>query len=494
MLNIRQKPEVTHVGNYLVFNEGLVDTKMLMGWSQKRGSPNIVAEANLVNFIVLGMTEVSEPPSLLCNPFLSSVQREDVARMVATGNYLNLNKMGFGKTVETIEALRLLDARDTVIVAPKPVCLQWKEQYKVWWPEMYDQVSVRSFEGSTQIVNYEMLLQERVMAKIRNHRHQAVVFDEVHKIKNKGSKRTIAAKLIPADVHFGLTGTPILRQPDDLWSILNSVDSMYSGSSYWNFVNYFCNVNEGHFGRTIEGITQNASHLAILKTLLSAVSVRHAELEVAQGKRRIEVPIEMTPKQRSLYKKIKNLVLDELPESCTISNGAVLAMRLQQTTSWPGLYEVDEAGAKFEWVAYHCESTDDQIVIFSRFEKTAEALRAYLQSKKISCATYTGKKKPAEQLANKNLFIQGRVQVLIGTIDAMGTGVDGLQVAQMGIMLERSWSPEINEQCEDRLNRRGQTQTVLWYYPMCNKSFDQHVDRVNINKADSIRLALEAEE
>ena len=86
-------------------------------------------------------------------------------------------------------------------------------------------------------------------------------------------------------------------------------------------------------------------------------------------------------------------------------------------------------------------------------------------------------------------------QVLIGTIGAMGQGYDGLQeVSHTLIFVDRDWSPEILKQAEDRLNRMGQKKMVNIYYLECQGSFDQHVGRINFNKADDIRRALNDEE
>lgn len=494
MLPSEESKLVKVAGSYLYIPpEVKVDTKMLMGWSQKKGSPVIIAEDNLVNRIVLGMPfDVRVPSSSVdnLNPSLEDFQVKDVQKMCSLGNCLNLNRMGSGKTVETIEVLKSFNFHDIVIVAPKPICSQWRDQISAWWPDRSEDIGLFELNKPITIVNYEKLLQTSVMGRLRAKRHEAVVLDEVHFVKNKDSQRTTAAKLIPAGVHIGLTGTPILRQPDDLWSLLNFVDPRYSGKSYWNFVNYFCNIEDNGFGRTIKGVTKNPARLAILKTLLSLVTIRN-ENEVAHGKRRIEVVLDMEDKQRAFYKNVKNLVFAELPEHCTIANGAVLAMRLQQATSWPGMFVENCPGIKFEWIKTFCQGTDEQIVILSRFEKSAAALHEYLTKAKIKSTLYTGKQSSSEQSAAKKKFVQGKVQVIIGTIGAMGTGVDGLQVARLGIMMERNWSPEINEQCEDRLHRRGQESEVIWYYLTCNRSFDRHVDKVNLNKADSIRAVLE---
>lgn len=467
---------------------------LLMGYRRARGSNLVRFEDNVVNRIVLGLQPLQLRPTPATQwDGLEDYQNEDVVRMIQLGNVLNRNKMGAGKTVETIVALKAQELSDIVIVAPKPTLLQWQQQTEKWWPQRAGHIKVRSIGTDITILNYEMLRSTAVMGKLRNHRHDAVVFDEVHKIKNRNTQRTTAAKLIPAGVHIGLTGTPILRKPDDLWSELHAVDPLYSGSSYWAFTDYFCNVVMGEHGQEIEGVTQDPNRLAILHKLRDLVTV-YSEKGASTNKRVVDVLVEMTAPQKALYKRIKELTFAELPDNCTIPNGAVLATRLQQATSWPGLFEEANAGAKFEWIGEFCKDTDEQILILTKFANTALALYSYLVNDGTSCTLYTGRQSSRLQQENKERFLCKGCQVLIGTIDAAGTGVDGLQqVARLGIMMEQDWSPEINEQCEDRLNRRGQTEQVIWYYLKCDKTFDKHVATVNLKKADSIRACLEDE-
>ena len=474
---------------------------MLLGSRASKDDSYFLAENNLTNRIVLGLDPLSYTTEVPCpttrewhDSRLESYQQRDVQKGAQLGDFLNLNKMGFGKTVETIMTLKSLGIQTAAILAPKQVCPQWIEHFKVWWPEISQDVRLHDFSAPIVVTNYEKILKQAKLNSLRNYLRDAVVYDEIHMLKNRDAKRTVAAKQIPARFHMGLTGTPILKQPDDLWSILNAIDWHYSGKSYWNFVNYYCNVVDGYFGREIQGVTKNASKLAILKKILELVTIRNEEIEVAYGKKRVEVILPMEKTQLALYRKIKKVVLDELPENCTIANGAVLALRLQQTTSWPGLFEVRDQGTKFNWILNFCSNTDEQIVIFTKFAQTAVALQEFLATKKITSTLYIGSQKVNENVANKAKFMSGEVQVLIGTIAVAGTGLDGLQCARLGIMIEKDWSPEINEQCEDRLHRRLQKLPVIWYYLECEKSFDQHVGKVNLSKAESIRAVLERDD
>lgn len=480
------------------------DRDMLLGYRQRKDDPWIVAENNLVNQLVLGLRcdkvdseEHADWVAQLRADGLKDFQVADVLRMLELPHCLNANPMGLGKTIETIKMLQLSGATNVLIVSPKIIRYQWRDQLKRWAG-----IDANVYENGCRvtpgywIVNYEKLRTESTLLKFRNFQWQYLVLDEAHKIKNRSSQQTRAVKQVPAQHRVALTGTPILRYVDDLWSILNFLDPQYACVSYYAFVEYFCHIQHTPWGNRIAGLTDSAPKVAILNALLEIVCIRNSDIRVAKGKTHETVRLPMTKKQRELYRKEKQLLLDELPENCTIANGAVLTTRLMQTTSWPGLFISEEIGPKFEWILEMCQNNNtEKIVVFSVFEKSVSALVEYLNRNKVKAVKITGQQSAEVNEYNKTQFTKKDAQVLAGTIGAMGQGYDGLQeVSHTLVFLDRDWSPEILNQAEDRLNRMGQQSLVNVYYLECQGSFDQYVGRITCNKADDIRRALNDED
>lgn len=473
---------------------------LLLGWRQRKKDVFIIAEDNLINRLVLGMsvTEVIERHTarIANTDGLQPFQVRDIDKMMGLQHCLNANPMGLGKTVETVRYLAANNPKTALIVCPKIIRTQWKDQLERWGnlkAEIYD--GQQNVAPGVWIINYDKLRNEKTLMKFKEFQWEFLILDEAHKIKSRGTQQTQAVKNIPAAHRVALTGTPILRYVDDLWSILNFLDPQYACNSYHTFVDYFCGQQQTPWGPKIVGMTKNPNKIALLNALLDFISVRNA-VKVGAGKTRETVRLPMAKKQRELYRKEKQLLLDELPENCTIANGAVLTIRLMQTTSWPGLFEPGEHGPKFEWVLEMCKNNPtEKIVVFSVFERTATALKLFLEDNGIRASTITGKQKAETNEKSRSTFIEGGSQVLIGTIGAMGQGYDGLQeVSHTLIFVDRDWSPEILKQAEDRLNRMGQKKMVNIYYLECQGSFDQHVGRINFNKADDIRRALNDED
>lgn len=493
-------PQGRYLHVYLETPQEYTVKPLLLGWRQRKKDVFIIAEDNLINRLVLGMsvTEVIERNvSRIANTDgLQPFQVRDIDKMMGLQHCLNANPMGLGKTVETVRYLAANKPKTALIVCPKIIRTQWKDQLERWGnlkAEIYD--GQQNVAPGVWIINYDKLRNEKTLMKFKEFQWEFLILDEAHKIKSRSAQQTRAVKNIPAAHRVALTGTPILRYVDDLWSILNFLDPQYACNSYHTFVDYFCEQQQTPWGPKIVGMTKNPNKIALLNALLDFISVRNA-VKVGAGKTRETVRLPMAKKQRELYRKEKQLLLDELPENCTISNGAVLTIRLMQTTSWPGLFEPGEHGPKFEWVLEMCKNNPtEKIVVFSVFERTATALKLFLEDNGIRASTITGKQKAETNEKSRSTFIEGGSQVLIGTIGAMGQGYDGLQeVSHTLIFVDRDWSPEILKQAEDRLNRMGQKKMVNIYYLECQGSFDQHVGRINFNKADDIRRALNDED
>lgn len=492
-------PQGRYLHVYLETPQEYTVKPLLLGWRQRKKDAFIIAEDNLINRLVLGMSvtavierNVSKTANI---DGLQPFQVSDIDKMMGLQHCLNANPMGLGKTVETVRYLAANNPKTALIVCPKIIRTQWRDQLERWGnlkAEIYD--GQQNVAPGIWIINYDKLRNEKTLMKFKEFQWEFLILDEAHKIKSRRAQQTQAVKNIPAAHRVALTGTPILRYVDDLWSILNFLDPKYACNSYHTFVDYFCEQQQTPWGPKIIGMAKNPNKIALLNALLDFISVRNA-VKVGAGKTREIVRLPMTKKQRELYKKEKQLLLDELPENCTIANGAVLTIRLMQTTSWPGLFEPNEHGPKFEWVLEMCKNNPtEKIVVFSVFERTATALKFYLEDNGIHASTITGKQKAETNEKSRSAFIEEDSQVLIGTIGAMGQGYDGLQeVSHTLIFVDRDWSPEILKQAEDRLNRMGQKKMVNIYYLECQGSFDQHVGRINFNKADDIRRALNDE-
>lgn len=503
--------------------EQVVDPTYLLGAVKVPGTDNTWrVEHTYVNYHQLGLgdlipqvvkSETLKPIDPDLEKDLLDYQKSDVYRGMTQKSIMNANPMGYGKTVETVATLRSIGVKNALIIVPKPVILQWEKELKKWWqdrpstttcPEVIvlyagDKVpSVQTCSESIIITNYESLQNKERLATFSNVNWDSMVLDESHRIKNRKAARWKAVTAVPAKRKIWLTGTPILRYIDDLWSQLWALDPKYVGNSYWNFVNLFCDVRDGHFGKEITGLSKDPEKVCLLNWLVGLVTIRHNDLKLTPGKREHIISLKMDDKQRKYYKDARTLVFENFPENLTIANAMMHVLRLRQLTSCPEQFYPDSTNVKFDWIEdILTDNPDMKLVIFSEWSTplTHLAKRLNVGKNYNQMVLYHGKQTDEQNEEAKYSFIHNKAtRVIGGTIGAMGTGVDALQQGgNTVIFLDRNWSPEINKQAMDRLDRIGQTKVVDVYFLEAKGSMDRHVARINLTKAEDIKTALQEE-
>lgn len=409
------------------------------------------------------------------HPKLRDYQQEDVKKMVPLKYVLNCNKMGYGKTFEAVEYCRQLNLKRILVICPKSVIEQWQDQFAEWWPDGDYQLSV---------INYDKI---RMPAVFKNYNlaWDIIICDECHRLKNPKAATTIAVKKLSSTHRMGLTGTPILNRPNDLWSQLHWLSPTYSGPSYWEFAKFFCDWDMSNYGYQFKGLTPSMSRKENLSKGLSMISVGGTRQAIGGGKQIIEVGLSLPKANRKLYNEIKDLAIEELRDKdIGITNAMDQLVKLQQVTSNPALLDSSLENPKFDWIKDTIKDSEDSFVIFSKFARTVKALQEYIGNISIC---YTGDMTAIQRKKAKQAFIDKKKRILIATIGAMGMGVDGLQsICHNVIFIDRDWSPAINEQAEARLDRMGQSELVNVYKLYAKNTIDKYVENVLRSKLNDI--------
>lgn len=464
---------------------------------------SMVCDDNLFNRLYLHMelpeellfnstSSIQKSSNVSFNPSLRDYQIEDLKKMLSLKNVLNCNKMGYGKTLEATEYCRMLGLRKILIVCPKAIIEQWKDHFAKWWPEVFclireDPPTIldngSSYpEGIIYIINYEWLRNNSHLASLKVFRWDIVICDESHKIKNKDSKLAQAVKQIPTLHKMAMTGTPILNKPNDLWSQLHWFGIFYSGRNYWEFSKNFCEFDT-RYGFQFLGLTPSGTRRSLLSEGLSKISVGGQTRNITDGKNYIDISLSMTNGQKRLYSQIKKLAIDSLEEEGITINSAMDALvKLMQVTSNPGKLNQDLKNPKFEWIKEQLDNVEGKLVVFSKHAETVKALQNFLGEN--VCGKIIGDMNSLDRKRVKDIFTNSsaEMKVLAGTIGALGVGIDGLQkVSHTVIFIDKDWSPSLNEQAEDRVNRFGQKEIVNVYTLKMKGTIDMHIEQV-VNK------------
>ncbi len=476
-----------------------------LGSSRSSKKVNVWSVADsIVNRRVLSIPYRIKPPistqsvpKVVESPYpLKDYQLADVQHMLTLRSVLNANPMGYGKTVEALVYLRNIRATRILILCPKSVKTQWAQECSKWIDYLKVEVDpkvVRAKFANIVITNYEQLRNNVRYDMYQSVYWDCVVVDEAHRLKNSGTATTKLVKGLNSYNRVALTGTPIMRHPDDLHSIFDFLDSEYFGWSYWNFVTRFCDLSSDYGELVPQGLTRDTRMQDVLSDTLKLFTIRNPPGAVGVGLHEYSVTLGMYPKQAKLYSQVKTLAIDTLEEQgISITNGFTQLVKLQQITSNPGMFNIAN-NIKFEWILdLLTGNLVSKLLVFSKHRTTIQALEVYLTKHKIQHSAIHGDiSSKARNKAKRDFIDDPQVSVMLGTIGALGESVDGLQqVCSTVVFLDKDWSPSSNNQAVGRVLRYGQQLPVQVYTLICSGTIDEHVGRVNLFKVKNIQKVL----
>jgi len=369
------------------------------------------------------------------------------------------------------------------------------------------------------IMHYEAL---RLMPELQKAKFGHAIYDECHRIKNKNSQQSKAAKKLRTPYLTDMSGSPMTDRPQDMWSILNHLHSK-KYSSYWRFFYEYVDYIHHKKGTPCCGASMNhkASYYEILGVAdaweesgfpqIQPYFVRRLQKDCSDIPPKLysKIYVDLAPTQRRIYNEMRTDMLTWIKNSYgddeALPAPAIIAKltRLQQIAAGtPEFGPPDKKGnptitlkdpsSKADAVMDKLEDNEDhQFVIFSQFKGPLRILASRLERKKITFGTFTGDDDQRIRNRTKQKFIDGDARILLGTISAGGVGVDGLQHAASNVIfIDRDWSPAINDQAEDRLWRAGQKDRVNVIDIMAKDTIDFDKRRTVEMKAGWVRQML----
>jgi len=311
----------------------------------------------------------------------------------------------------------------------------------------------------------------------------ALVFDEIQALKNPGSLRAIAGMAMNADFRIGLTGTPIENSTTDLWAIM---EQLVPGRlvPLTEFRKLYNTPEEGHLKALYEFVFEANQGLP-------PMALRRLKEDVAKelpSKTRILHPRVMPDVQAEAYEQAR----DKL---ATGTRGAALKMlhHIRSVSVHPAITAIESAEefidlsgrlkACFE-IMDGIHSRGERVLVFIehiqmqyRFIELLKMRYGLRHVDLINGSTPVHKRQDIVNRFQTHLEHDQGFDVLVLGPKAAGTGLT-LTAATHVIHLSRWWNPAVEEQCNDRVHRIGQTKEVTIHIPMAihgdfrEKSFD----------------------
>lgn len=432
-------------------------------------------------------------------PELKDYQIEDLSKSLGRRYVFNINKPGYGKTLETIVWMRVNLGTDfkVLILCPKSVIeTAWYPQLNKYWPGWQK-------AGMFWITNYEQLYNDERFARACEFNWDCIILDESHTIKSFKSKITQRVMKLKSGARHCLTGTPIKNRPEDLAAQLKWLDPS-SITTFTEFQFAFCDMHRDAWGWKAQGLTKNETQLENLQKLLDVYCVGGEERDIGvDGEpERIKVRLKLDPKVKKLYSEtvgtydaeMKRRVIDTaslMQQGVKISNAIEAATRRQQITSNPQLFNPQLTNVKFEWILNWLKGTEDKVVIMSKFAETIDRLEEYLKAAGIKLTKITRSMNPKVRAADIEMWKRS-TQALLGTFGVLGTGTDGMQEAcRYEIHVDRNWTHSDNDQAERRIYRTGQGGKVIIYILQAVGTIDIQIERVQYAKGQDAEKLLE---
>lgn len=322
-----------------------------------------------------------------------------------------------------------------------------------------------------------------------------VLLDEIHKNASPQSqqgKQIIRIKKSTARnaMWIPMTGTPITKQPTDVFTPLKLIDG-HNFNSYYAWCKEFC-VYGGFGGYEIIGY----KNIDKIKAMLEHNMIRRLKEDVLDlpPKIRYTEYVENTPYQKKLYSKIAADIALHKDEVMMDLNPMTRFLRLRQVNGSPEL--VDDELDVNDWKGYIAKNAKlqrlmelledadrrgEKTVVFSNWVEPLRTLYKFVSKKYKTCA-FTGTMSLEDREKHKKVFMTNpEYKVLLGTIGAAGT-VQTFTAARNLIFYDDPWNPSDKEQAEDRIYRIGTKQSVNIFTLVSKDTVDDRVEQILYTK------------
>lgn len=401
-------------------------------------------------------------------------QQEGVAALLDRPLLLLADDMGLGKTVQVLAALRILCFRSAIsrslIVCPTSVLRQWTMEIRKWAPEL-SLVSVNApaaqraalwrLPAHIHLVSYDTLradvldLQESPVLRCP---WDVVVLDEASRIKNRETGVARAAKLLPAQRRWALTGTPLENRVEDVASILDFLLAIPPGRP------------------------RSSLSVAEARSALPNYQLRRRKEDVLldlPAKRVIELFLDLAPSQRESYARAENegvVALREKGALATIDNVLTLIVRLKQICNADPLTGESCKLIDIRERLERLVAEGHRALIFSQFtHKDFGVQRVVDALSEFGALALTGDMSQSRRNQVIDTFFRDdRHKALVLSLRAGGVGLN-LQEASYVFHLDRWWNPAIEDQAESRAHRMGQENPVTVYRYICTDTIEERI-------------------
>ncbi|XP_023725434.1 chromatin-remodeling complex ATPase chain Iswi [Cryptotermes secundus] len=403
-------------------------------------------------------------------------------------NGILADEMGLGKTLQTISLLGYMKHYRNIpgphiVIVPKSTLANWMNEFKKWVPSLRavcligDQEARNIFiretlmpgEWDVCVTSYEMVIKEKGVFKKFNWRY--MVIDEAHRIKNEKSKLSEIVREFKTTNRLLLTGTPLQNNLHELWSLLNFLlPEVFTSSD--DFDAWF---NTNNF-------LGDATLVERLHAVLRPFLLRRLKAEVEKRlkpKKELKIYVGLSKMQREWYTKVLMKDIDIVNGAGKIEKMRLqnILMQLRKCSNHPYLFDGAEPGPPYttdEHLVYNCgkmvildkllprlQEQESRVLIFSQMTRMLDILEDYCHWRGYSYCRLDGQTPHEDRQRQINEFNAPGSEKFIFMLStrAGGLGIN-LATADVVIIYDSDWNPQMDLQAMDRAHRIGQLKQV----------------------------------
>lgn len=410
---------------------------------------------------------------------------------------------GLGKSRIAIECyLKLCPSARVLVKCSKKALNTWRREFPKWTTSEASDVTI--IEGTpaqrrkqwatpsqVKVVTYQSGANDLKYAEAFD--PTMTIDDECKIMRNRKTQMFKKWQKFNKTVKYyiPMDGTLVTKGPQDLWTFLHMCKpKLYS--SYWKFVQTFCIVVDGPFGKEVVG-AQNIKNLA---AALSKLMVRIKDTDPGIKEQRPPLTrdfklVEMTQEQSKLYRELAEDLIAVTPSGEVLATPSMLSLQVRhrQILICPKILDPQMGyGGAIDHLLDNLED-DPHAVIFTPFKKAFPFLRQAIIDRghpppyMLSGGAASEEVGRVEKEFNSSAGSQRACLCTVAFAESFE-----LWSAKQGHFIGYEWRQDLNYQAEKRLHRLITPHPInIWYYRYRNTVDDLILDRLN-TKQGNVRL------
>ncbi|XP_059648810.1 ISWI chromatin-remodeling complex ATPase CHR11 [Cornus florida] len=401
-------------------------------------------------------------------------------------NGILADEMGLGKTLQTISLLGYLHefrgiAGPHMVVAPKSTLGNWMNEIRRFCPILRavkflgnpderkyirDELLVAG-KFDVCVTSFEMAIKEKT--SLRRFSWRYIIIDEAHRIKNENSLLSKTMRIYSTNYRLLITGTPLQNNLHELWSLLNFLlPEIFSSAE--TFDEWF----------QISGENDQQEVVQQLHKVLRPFLLRRLKSDVEKGlppKKETILKVGMSQMQKQYYKALLQKDLEVVNAGGERKRLLNIAMQLRKCCNHPYLFQGAEPGPPYttgdhlitnagkmvllDKLLPKLKERDSRVLIFSQMTRLLDILEDYLMFRGYLYCRIDGNTGGEDRDASIEAFNKPGSEkfVFLLSTRAGGLGIN-LATADVVVLYDSDWNPQVDLQAQDRAHRIGQKKEV----------------------------------